>query len=33
MDKNYLTVSPQELEEYDAAIRRWEADWLRDHAA
>jgi len=33
MDRDYLTVSPQELEEYDAAIRRWEADWVRDHAA
>jgi hypothetical protein len=33
MDKDYLTVSPQELEEYDAAIRRWEAEWVRTHAA
>jgi len=33
MDKVYLTVTPQELEEYDAAIRRWEAEWVRNHAA
>jgi hypothetical protein len=33
MDKDYLTVTPHELEEYDAAIRRWEADWVRNHAA
>ncbi|HVW09917.1 MAG TPA: hypothetical protein VHC90_15115, partial [Bryobacteraceae bacterium] len=33
MENVYLTVTQQELEEYDAAIRRWEAEWVRDHAA
>lgn len=33
MDKEYLTVTPREIEEYDAAIRKWEAEWLRSHAA
>jgi len=33
MDKDYLTVTPHEIEEYDAAIRKWEAEWVRTHAA
>jgi hypothetical protein len=33
MDKEYLTVTLREIEEYDAAIRKWEAEWIRTHAA
>lgn len=33
MDKEYLTVTSREIEEYDAAIRKWEAEWIRTHAA
>ncbi len=33
MDKEYLTVTARELEEFDAAIRKWEAEWIRSHAA
>ncbi len=33
MDKDYLTVTPREIEDYDAAIRKWEAEWIRSHAA
>jgi hypothetical protein len=33
MDKEYLTVTPREIEEYDAAIRKWESEWIRTHAA
>ena len=33
LDKTYLAVTPHEVEEYDAAIRKWEAEWVRDHAA
>jgi hypothetical protein len=33
MDKDYLTVTPREIEDYDAAIRKWEAEWIRTHAA
>ena len=33
MDKVYVTVTPREIEEYDAAIRKWEAEWIRTHAA
>lgn len=33
LDKEYLIVTPAEIEEYDAAIRKWEAEWIRTHAA
>jgi len=33
MDKEYLTITPREIEEFDAAIRKWEAEWIRTHAA
>jgi len=33
MDKEYLTVTPREIEEYDAAVRKWETEWVRTHAA
>ena len=33
MDKEYLTVTARELEEFDAAIRKWETEWIRTHAA
>ncbi len=33
MDKDYLDVTPREIEEYDAAIRKWEAEYIRTHAA
>jgi hypothetical protein len=33
MDKDYLAVTPNEIEEFDAAIRKWEAEWIRTHAA
>lgn len=33
LDNEYLIVTPRELEEYDAAIRKWEAEWIRTHAA
>ncbi len=33
MDKEYLTVTPLEIEEFDAAIRKWETEWIRTHAA
>ena len=33
IDKEFLVVPPQELEEYDAAISQWEAEWLKSHAA
>ena len=33
MDKDYLVVTPSEIEEFDAAIRKWEAEWIRTHAA
>jgi hypothetical protein len=33
IDKEYLIVTPHEIEEYDAAIRKWEEEWLKAHAA
>jgi hypothetical protein len=33
IEKDYLLVSPQEIEEYDAAIKKWEEEWVNQHAA
>jgi hypothetical protein len=33
LEKEYLTVTPHEIEEYDAKIKKWEDDWVRKHAA
>lgn len=32
LEKDYLPVTPREIEEYDAKIRRWEDEW-GTHAA
>jgi hypothetical protein len=33
IDKEYLPVPPAELEKFDIAIGKWEAEWLKSHAA
>ena len=33
LEKDYLQVTPKEIEEFDAAIRKWEDEWVRVHAA
>jgi len=33
LDKEYLPVPPAELAKYDGAISKWEAEWLKSHAA
>jgi hypothetical protein len=33
IEKDYLLVTPKEMEEYDAAIRKWEDQWVKEHAA
>lgn len=33
IEKDYLLVTPREIEEYDARIRQWEDEWVRKHAA
>jgi hypothetical protein len=33
LEKEYLTVTPREIEEYDAAIQKWESEWVKSHAA
>lgn len=32
-EKTYLTVTPKEIADFDGAIRRWEDEWLKSHAA
>lgn len=33
MEKDYLLVTPKEIEEFDGAIRKWEEEWVKEHAA
>jgi DNA primase large subunit len=33
LEKDYLSVTPAEVAEFDARIQKWEADWVRSHAA
>jgi hypothetical protein len=33
IEKDYLLVTSGEIEEYDAAIRKWEDQWVKEHAA
>jgi hypothetical protein len=33
IDKEFLIMTPREIEEYDSAIRKWEEEWLKAHAA
>jgi hypothetical protein len=33
LEKYYLPVTPADLEQYDATIRKWEEEWVRTHAA
>lgn len=33
LEKEYLYVTPKEIEEYDSAILKWEDEWVRKHAA
>jgi hypothetical protein len=33
IEKDYILVTPAEIEEYDAQIKKWEEDWLKTHAA
>jgi hypothetical protein len=33
LDKEYLLVTVAEIAAYDEAIRKWEEDYLRRHAA
>jgi hypothetical protein len=32
-EKDYLTVTPSEIERYDEVIRKWEEEWVKKHAA
>ena len=33
IDKEYLVVTPKEIDEYADAVKKWEAEWLKSHAA
>ena len=33
LEKDYLAVTPKELEEYDSAIQKWEKEWVKTHHA
>ena len=33
LDKEYLVVTTAEITEFDAIVRQWEAEFLRQHAA
>jgi hypothetical protein len=33
LEKDYLTVTPHEIAEYDAIIKKWEDEWTGKHAA
>jgi hypothetical protein len=33
LEKDYLTVIPHEIAEYDAIIKKWEDEWTGKHAA
>ena len=33
LDKDYLPVTPREMEELDAEMKKWETAWVKAHAA
>jgi hypothetical protein len=33
LEKDYIAVTPAEIERYDEAIRKWEEEWVKKHAA
>ncbi|MDP9169290.1 MAG: hypothetical protein M3N54_01620 [Acidobacteriota bacterium] len=33
MEKDYLRVTAEELARFDAAVQKWEAEWVKSHAA
>lgn len=33
LEKDYLQVTPAEIEEFDAKIKKWEDEWVKTHAA
>jgi hypothetical protein len=33
LEKDYLPVTPREIEEFDSQISQWEKEWVKGHAA
>jgi hypothetical protein len=33
LDKDYLVLTPREIEEFDSTVKKWEDEWVKQHAA
>lgn len=33
IEKDYLLMTPGEIEQFDSAIKTWEGEWVKQHAA
>jgi hypothetical protein len=33
LEKDYLVLTPKELESFDTAMKKWEDEWVKTHAA
>ena len=33
IDREHITVTAKEIEEYDAQVQKWEKEWVKTHAA
>jgi hypothetical protein len=33
LEKEFLPVMPKEIADYDAAVQKWEGEWVKAHAA
>ncbi|HZL56002.1 MAG TPA: hypothetical protein VFC21_02910 [Bryobacteraceae bacterium] len=33
LEKEYLPLTPKEIADYDVAVKKWEEEWVRSHAA
>jgi len=32
IDREYMVVTPQEIEQYDQQVKKWEEEWVKAHA-
>ena len=33
LENEYLPLTPKEIAEYDSAVKKWEEEWVKSHAA
>jgi hypothetical protein len=33
LENEYLPVTPAEIAAYDSAVKKWEEEWVKSHAA